>query len=51
LSHWSDLDRAERVLRETNAFVPPDVAEEQGLRLKLPAEEDRESAAHPTSLQ
>lgn len=48
---WSDLDRAERVLRETNAFVPPDVAEDQGLRLKLPTAAGPQSAAHPTSLQ
>jgi hypothetical protein len=34
---WSDLDRAERTLQETNAFVPPDVAEAEGLRLRLPA--------------
>lgn len=33
---WSDLDRAEDMLRETNAFVPPDVAEAEGLRLRLP---------------
>jgi hypothetical protein len=34
---WSDLRTAERMLEETNAFVPPDVAEERGLRLQLPA--------------
>lgn len=48
---WSDLDRAEGALRETNALVPPDLAEERGLRLRLPAGGDRQSAAPPTSLQ
>lgn len=48
---WSDLDRAERMLEETNAFVPPDVAEADGLRLKLPAGEQGQSAAPRTSLQ
>ena len=48
---WSDLDRAEQMLRDTNALVPPDLAEERGLRLKLPAAADRQSAADPTSLQ
>lgn len=35
---WSDLDVARRALTETNAFVPPDVAEERGLRLQLPSD-------------
>ncbi len=34
---WSDLAAAERRLEETNAFVPPDLAEERGVRLRLPA--------------
>ncbi len=34
---WSDLKTAERMLEETNAFVPPDTAEERGVRLQLPA--------------
>jgi Fic/DOC family len=34
---WSDLRTAERMLEETNAFVTPELAEEQGLRLALPA--------------
>jgi len=33
---WSDLEKAERVLAETNAFVEPEVAEKRGLRLPLP---------------
>jgi Fic/DOC family len=33
---WRDLGLAERMLEKTNALVPPDVAEEQGLRLKMP---------------
>lgn len=33
---WSDLDVAKGLLTQTNAFVPPDVAEEKGLRLVLP---------------
>jgi hypothetical protein len=33
---WSDLRAAEATLRRTNAFVPPDEAEESGLRLILP---------------
>ena len=33
---WSDLRVAERMLRDTNAFVPPDVADERGLRLLMP---------------
>ena len=33
---WSDLAEAERMLEQTNAFVTPDVADEQGLRLQLP---------------
>lgn len=35
---WSDLDTAKNVLTRTNAFVPPDVADEKGLRLMLPDE-------------
>jgi hypothetical protein len=34
---WSDLDTAKDILRRTNAFTPPDVADEKGLRLVLPA--------------
>lgn len=34
---WSDLQTAKEMLSRTNAFVPPDVAEEQGVRLRLPA--------------
>lgn len=33
---WHDLRLAERMLEETNALVPPDVAQERGLRLKMP---------------
>lgn len=33
---WSDLDTAKNVLTRTNAFVPPDVADEKDLRLTLP---------------
>ncbi len=33
---WSDLTEAERMLEQTNAFVTPDLADEQGLRLQLP---------------
>jgi len=33
---WSDLATAEAALRETNAFVTPDEAEERGVRLQLP---------------
>jgi hypothetical protein len=33
---WSDLDTAKDVLTRTNALVPPDVADEKGLRLMLP---------------
>lgn len=33
---WSDLRGAEQALRETNAFVTPDLVEESGLRLVLP---------------
>jgi hypothetical protein len=35
---WSDLRGSEDALRATNAFVTPDVAEETGVRLLLPAE-------------
>jgi hypothetical protein len=34
---WSDLRTAERMLEETNAFVEPEVAEERGVRLRLPS--------------
>jgi hypothetical protein len=33
---WRDLTTAERMLEQTNAFVTPDIADEQGLRLQLP---------------
>jgi hypothetical protein len=33
---WSDLETAKDMLTRTNALVPPDVAEEKGLRLVLP---------------
>lgn len=33
---WSDLKTAERTLEATNAFVPPDVSDERGIRLQLP---------------
>lgn len=33
---WSSLSRAKEMLAMTNALVPPDVAEEKGLRLTLP---------------
>ncbi len=48
---WSDLDRAEQTLQATNAFVPPDVAEAEGLRLRLPTTAERQSAGPRTSLQ
>jgi len=34
---WRDLARAEEMLERTNALVPPDLAEERGVRLKMPA--------------
>ena len=34
---WSDLATAERMLEQTNAFVAPDLAEERGVKLRLPA--------------
>jgi len=34
---WSDLKRAERMLEETNALLAPEVAEERGVRLRLPS--------------
>jgi hypothetical protein len=34
---WHDLRAAEAALNATNAFVPPDLAEESGQRLQLPA--------------
>jgi hypothetical protein len=34
---WSDLDLARRMLDASNAFVPPDEAEQTGQRLRLPA--------------
>jgi hypothetical protein len=33
---WSDLRRAEDMLERTNALVPPDLAEERGVRLRVP---------------
>lgn len=33
---WSNLETAKAQLAQTNAFLPPDVAEEKGLRLVLP---------------
>ena len=33
---WSDLRIAEQMLEETNALVPPDVADKRGARLLLP---------------
>ncbi len=33
---WTDLRIAERVLEATNAFVPPDLSVERGIRLELP---------------
>ena len=38
---WSDLAEAERMLEQTNAFVTPEVAEEEGLRLRLPVTMER----------
>jgi hypothetical protein len=34
---WSDLRVAEQMLTATNAFVPPDLADEQGRRLSMPS--------------
>jgi Fic/DOC family len=34
---WSELRTAERMLEETHAFLTPEVAEERGVRLRLPA--------------
>lgn len=34
---WSDLPTAERMLEQTNAFLTPETADEQGVRLELPA--------------
>lgn len=33
---WSDMNRSKEMLRETNAFMDAGMAEEQGLRLRLP---------------
>jgi Fic/DOC family len=33
---WSDLPTAERTLEETSALLEPELAEEQGVRLRLP---------------
>lgn len=33
---WTDQGIAQQALEETNAFVPPDEAEETGVRLRLP---------------
>jgi hypothetical protein len=38
---WRDLRRAEQMLEETNALVPPDLADERGVRLVLPSEAAR----------
>jgi hypothetical protein len=35
--NWSDLRAAERMLRDTNAFLEPELAEEEGLRLRPPS--------------
>lgn len=35
---WRTLEAAEKMLRETNALVPPWVAEERGIHLRMPAE-------------
>jgi hypothetical protein len=35
--NWNDLDPARQMLEESNAFVPPDEAEQTGQRLRLPA--------------
>lgn len=37
LIDWSDLRTAERMLEQTNAFVTPEVAEEEDVRLRLPS--------------
>ncbi len=34
---WSDLRTAERMLEDTNAFIPPETAEGRGVRLQPPA--------------
>jgi len=34
---WSDLEVAEAALSTTNAFVPPDEAEDLGIRLQMPS--------------
>jgi len=34
---WGDLKRTERMLEETNAFLEPELAEERGVRLRLPS--------------
>jgi len=41
---WRDLKEAEKMLRETNALVPPWVAEERGVRLQMPSSGHREDA-------
>ncbi len=35
--NWTDPDLAHRALEDSNAFVPPDEADAQGVRLRLPA--------------
>jgi hypothetical protein len=35
---WSDLNTSKEMLTRTNALVPPDVADEKGVRLVLPEE-------------
>ena len=34
---WRDLKAAERILAKSNAFLPPEAADERGLRLRLPS--------------
>ncbi len=34
---WSELEEAERMLEETNAFLEPELAEERSVRLSMPA--------------
>lgn len=44
---WSDLRTAERMLEQTNAFVTPDVADERGVRLQLPAKAQTKTRSTP----
>jgi hypothetical protein len=41
---WSDLGRAAQMLRETNALVPSWIAEERGIRLRMPTARGDEHA-------